>query len=116
MAPKTPKPCRAVNCGGLTIEKHGYCLKHKNLGWETHQGGKSTTQRGYGYAWQKVRKQALIRDKYLCQHCIKQGSAVAASDVDHVVAKRHGGSDDMSNLMSLCKPCHRRKTALERRK
>ncbi|RWT91976.1 HNH endonuclease, partial [Raoultella ornithinolytica] len=36
--------------------------------------------------------------------------------VDHIKAKAHGGTDDDSNLESLCWPCHRTKTGRERLK
>ncbi|MGK3435535.1 HNH endonuclease [Klebsiella pneumoniae] len=39
---------------------------------------------------------------------------VAAKTVDHIKAKAHGGTDDDSNLESLCWPCHRTKTGRER--
>jgi len=32
-------------------------------------------------------------------------------DVDHIVPVALGGTDDLSNLQALCKPCHRRKTS-----
>jgi 5-methylcytosine-specific restriction endonuclease McrA len=35
----------------------------------------------------------------------------AATDVDHVVPKVHGGSDDAANLQSLCGQHHRIKTS-----
>ncbi|HBT3581894.1 TPA: HNH endonuclease [Klebsiella pneumoniae] len=37
-----------------------------------------------------------------------------AETVDHITAKANGGTDDLSNLESLCNPCHRAKTAVER--
>ncbi|MEG9303316.1 HNH endonuclease signature motif containing protein [Psychrobacter celer] len=36
-----------------------------------------------------------------------------ATDVDHIINKAKGGSDDPSNLQSLCRKCHRSKTANE---
>ncbi|WP_272575920.1 HNH endonuclease, partial [Providencia sp. PROV273] len=41
------------------------------------------------------------------------GRAVEAKTVDHIKPKAHGGTDDDSNLQSLCWPCHKRKTARE---
>ncbi|MAJ59069.1 MAG: hypothetical protein CBC48_03205 [bacterium TMED88] len=34
-------------------------------------------------------------------------------EVDHIVPLVDGGSHEMSNLQSLCTPCHKRKTAAE---
>jgi 5-methylcytosine-specific restriction protein A len=76
----------------------------------------SASERGYGYAWQKLRAAVLKRDTGLCQHCIKQGRSVVAKDVDHIVPKHRGGTDDHANLQSLCVECHKVKTAHEGQK
>ena len=34
--------------------------------------------------------------------------------VDHIIPKAEGGTDDESNLQSLCKPCHAAKTDREK--
>ncbi|MCH2187426.1 HNH endonuclease [Myxococcota bacterium] len=34
-------------------------------------------------------------------------------EVDHIIPLVDGGSHDMTNLQSLCTPCHKRKTAAE---
>ncbi len=73
----------------------------------------STTARGYGHEWSKLRLLVLKRDKGLCQHCIRDGQVVKAKEVDHIVPKYQGGPDDLGNLQSLCVPCHRTKTAFE---
>jgi len=41
------------------------------------------------------------------------GQVVAAHHVDHVVAKRQGGTDALDNLQALCHSCHSKKTASE---
>ncbi|MFW4112699.1 HNH endonuclease, partial [Klebsiella pneumoniae] len=46
----------------------------------------------------------------------RNGRAVAAKTVDHIKAKAHGGTDDDSNLESICYACHKSKTAVERLK
>jgi 5-methylcytosine-specific restriction endonuclease McrA len=33
--------------------------------------------------------------------------------VDHITPKAQGGTDDLSNLQSICDPCHAEKTARE---
>ncbi|EIL2908431.1 HNH endonuclease [Vibrio sp. Vb2110] len=116
MPPRTPRPCRHPHCAGLTLDKSGYCDKHRHTGWEVHQAGRSRHQRGYGSDWDKLRTRILRRDKYLCQCCLRGGRAVPARDVDHIIAKEHGGTDEDSNLEALCRPCHKAKTARERTK
>ena len=61
-----------------------------------------------------MRRRILKRDEYLCVQCFKAGKLSLAKDVDHKVRKADGGTDDQeSNLQSLCRPCHKAKTAAE---
>lgn len=55
-----------------------------------------------------IRKKILTRDGYTCQQC---GSP--AAEVDHIDNTRGPGYDALSNLQSLCVPCHRAKTQRE---
>ena len=80
--------------------------------WQAKKG--SNTQRGYGYKWEKIKKRIKERDNYLCQPCLKRGKYTPMHAVDHILPKSQGGTDDESNLQCICKPCHNRKTAIER--
>lgn len=91
MPPRIPRACRKQGCAKTTTERNGYCADHQNLGWETHQRGKSRHQRGYGAKWDKLRVRILKRDKYLCQECLRAGRVTEAKTVDHIIAKAHGG-------------------------
>lgn len=71
------------------------------------------TKARYGWAWQKLRKQVLQRDRSLCQSCLKAGRSEVAKEVDHIVPIHLNGTDELTNLQSLCSPCHRTKSALE---
>jgi 5-methylcytosine-specific restriction protein A len=117
MPARPPKACRAPGCGNGTTNRNGYCDKHQSLhqpvGWKRRQSGKTTTQRGYGAKWQKIRKEALKRDDYICVQCRKAGKVAAAHAVDHITPKASGGGDELSNLQSLCRDCHKDKTAQE---
>jgi len=55
-----------------------------------------------------IRKKILARDGYTCQQC---GSP--AAEVDHIDNTRGPGYDALSNLQSLCVPCHKAKTQRE---
>ena len=72
---------------------------------------KTTTQRGYGAAWRKLRKIVIARDSGLCQVCLSSGFVKSFDEVDHITPKAKGGSDDLNNLQCICKPCHKAKTA-----
>lgn len=84
----------------------------KSPGWAA-QHTTSSTSRGYGYSWQKARLRVLLRDCGLCQTCLKVGRTTMATEVDHVVPKFEGGTDDPGNLSAICGPCHTAKTAEE---
>lgn len=114
MPARIPKACRKQGCKHVTTNSNGYCDEHQGCGWQRYQKGKTSSQRGYGSHWRKLRIIALERDRYLCQECLKRGLYVAATVVDHITAKAHGGNDDLSNLQSLCDMCHKAKTARER--
>lgn len=114
MPPRIPRACRKRGCAGTTTDSSGYCDKHRGEGWVQHQRGLSRHQRGYGSKWDAIRARILKRDNHLCQNCLRNGRAVEARTVDHIIPKAHGGTDADSNLQSLCWPCHKAKTARER--
>jgi 5-methylcytosine-specific restriction enzyme A len=77
------------------------------MSWQ-HQGSRHA--RGYGSAWERIRLVALRRDSYLCQTCLAKGRPTQATEVHHVIAKAKGGTDDLSNLASICRACHQEAT------
>ncbi|MGY6129117.1 HNH endonuclease (plasmid) [Paraburkholderia strydomiana] len=115
MPSRPMRPCKQPGCRALVAS--GYCDAHayKASNWAKRVERKgSTTARGYGAAWQRLRASILKRDHYLCQVCIRKGRVTEASQVDHIKAKAAGGTDDEGNLQSICEPCHKAKTARER--
>ena len=80
-------------------------------GWNPE--GKTTTERGYGWLWQKLRRRILARDMHLCQACQRKGRVKPATQVDHIKPKARGGTDDPGNLEAICAPCHDAKSAQE---
>ena len=57
-------------------------------------------------AWRRVRAAVLLRDLGLCK-IRSSGCLVTASQVDHIVPRRLGGSDlDPRNLRAACLPCN----------
>jgi 5-methylcytosine-specific restriction protein A len=63
------------------------------------------------YFWDAARVVVLRRDHYTCRACgVRRRKREL--EVDHIVEiARGGGSLDYGNLQTLCKSCHRRKTA-----
>jgi 5-methylcytosine-specific restriction protein A len=90
-------------------QKHAATRK----GWRPDAVRGDRHERGYGWAWEKLRKRILERDSYLCQVCRRLGQVTPASQVDHIQAKAHGGTDDLENLQGICLSCHKNKTTKE---
>lgn len=60
----------------------------------------------YGHTWQRVRLEVLERDEYLCQ-IRREGCTVTATQVDHIVPWRAGGSlYDPAGLRAACRFCN----------
>jgi 5-methylcytosine-specific restriction enzyme A len=64
----------------------------------------SSSSQGYGARWRKLRA-AFLKVNPLCVGCGRP-----AVDVDHVRAKRDGGTDDWANLRPYCHACHSART------
>ena len=62
-------------------------------------------QRGINYGYANTKAYVLTRDSYTCQQC--QGkSRDRRLEVHHMVFRSAQGSDEESNLLTLCKTCH----------
>ena len=68
-------------------------------------------QRGYGNYWRRLRAKILSKHPYCVDPYQVHAIPEKATDVDHIISKRDGGTDDESNLQTLCHACHSRKTA-----
>lgn len=55
--------------------------------------------------WQETRRQVLTRDNYRCVSCSSPVKSSEA-DVHHLLPKSMGGTDELSNLITLCDGCH----------
>ena len=116
--PQRPgKACRVNHCPCIVkdMSNAGFCDKHKDrAGWHNNERLKGNRHaRGYGSAWDKLRKNVLARGMNLCQHCKAQGKFAKATHVDHIKPKSQGGSNALTNLQALCVTCHNHKTATE---
>jgi 5-methylcytosine-specific restriction protein A len=116
--PSRPKrPCRQPGCPELVVT--GYCDTHaKPAAQQRERWRGSASSRGYDSAWQNIREQALKRDRYLCLHCLDNDRVTPAIDVDHIIPFVSLADPlrlDITNLQSLCRPCHRVKTSSTRK-
>lgn len=58
--------------------------------------------------WLRIR--ILERDKFTCVYCGRRPPEVAL-EVDHVLARSRGGTDDATNLVTACRACNNGKRA-----
>lgn len=91
------------------------CDKHKvEVRKQADERRGSSTERGYGYKWQKARD-GFLKKNPLCVHHLENNQVERSTVVDHIVP--HKGDQtlfwDRTNWQALCKPCHDAKTARE---
>jgi len=58
----------------------------------------------------RVRFEVFKRDRFTCSYCGKSPPNVLL-EVDHVIPRAAGGSDDIENLTTSCQDCNRGKSA-----
>ena len=93
--------------------KHDRCLVHERK-YERQRG--TAASRGYDAEWRRRRAEQLAAHPFCADpfgHHAERGEKVRATTVDHVLAKRKGGTDAPTNLHSHCTSCHSEKTARE---
>lgn len=63
---------------------------------------------GYGPGWERLRSKTLNRDDYMCQRCGNTGSDLddVPLQAHHIIPRSEGGSDSLTNLITLCRRCH----------
>lgn len=71
--------------------------------WGTGRGGRP---------WRRLKDKIHLRDEWACQCC---GRVTTELELDHIINVAQGGTDDESNLQSLCVECHKKKTQQESR-
>lgn len=113
MPQRAGHPCAKQGCPNIVRGPGRYCEQHAaetQRKQDVERG--SASERGYDARWRRLRLAFLLQHP-LCEECQRQGRLVAATDVDHIIPRRQGGSDEAYNLQALCHECHSRKTATE---
>lgn len=105
MPERALRPCTRPGCAQTTSKR--YCDEHRPA-----EERANSAERGYGAKWRKLRLWVLAREP-LCRLCLARGLTVPAVDVDHILARSKGGTDDTDNLQPLCHQCHSQKTVNE---
>lgn len=57
---------------------------------------------GSGGAWATIRRQVLARDRHRCVEC----GECEQLQVHHLIPFAEGGTDSVTNLVTLCRDCH----------
>jgi len=70
--------------------------------------GKTATKRSVS---ETKKKYVASQQGWKCGKCHKQ--LPAWFEVDHTIRLEHGGTNEVSNLVALCRDCHGEKTAME---
>ena len=100
------KPCAQSGCPALT--KTGRCPAHQRTVRPVRpidkRGAYAYRVGGPGGKWKALRER-ILRNQPFCI-CGKR-----SVEVDHIQARRNGGTDHESNLRAMCHSCHSQKTA-----
>lgn len=115
MRPK--KMCVEANCNRYAEPGNCRCADHARAYASRYRQSETRIERTALYStkeWARVRR-AVLDVQPLCVECLANGRYEKAVVVDHI--QPHKGDRqlffDVSNLQSLCKSCHDRKTATE---
>jgi len=85
--------------------------KRKYIDLRTPEGRKQFYQ---SPEWNQTRKVVLTLQPY-CQECLKEGVTTIGNEIDHIIDLKEAPERciDVTNLQTLCKEHHGRKTMLE---
>lgn len=62
------------------------------------------------YTAAKIRQEVAQRANFRCEYChIHQDDMFLAFEIDHIIAQKHGGGDEMDNLAFSCVHCNQHK-------
>ena len=96
---KPNPPCSHPRCPYRAADNSRYCATHAPPTKAAEYPRESPARRGYGRHWQKLRLYVLNRFP-VCP------CNFPATLVHHIKPLAEGGTNDLDNLQSLCKPCH----------
>lgn len=99
-------PCAEPGCPMLT--QRSRCPAHvRPRVYVPSHPRPALRKQDYDAKWQEIRARKLEEDPW----CETPRCGVLATEVDHILPLAMGGTSAWENLMSMCKPCHSRKTA-----
>ncbi|MFF8367862.1 HNH endonuclease [Streptomyces lydicus] len=111
--PRAASVCLVGGCPRRTA-RSGRCIEHApaERPW-ARTSARNQAPDAARRAWDRyVRPRALARDHFACVLC----GARDPLEVDHIISIAQGGTWALDNAQTLCQPCHRAKTAVDRRR
>ena len=104
--PRRPqRPCSFPGCpnrcDGQYCEEHAKQMNHRYNKFVRS----ADSNKKYGRAWREMRKRYAAAHP-LCEMCLKEGQLTPVEEVHHIIPLADGGTNEESNLMSLCRSCH----------
>ena len=105
MPSKPKKPCGFPSCPKLTHDT--YCEEHAALRQKQYDkyNRAPNHDKKYGNNWRRIRA-LYVKKNPLCERCLKEGRVTPVEEVHHIVPLSRGGTNQFTNLMSLCQSCH----------
>lgn len=88
---------------GGVIRKHTKPISNIRTG---RQPVVAKIRTSYPENWQELRLKVLERDGYCCRRCNANLRGVFYREVHHIIPLSRGGTNRMTNLISLCSKCH----------
>ncbi|HCG9221686.1 TPA: HNH endonuclease [Vibrio parahaemolyticus] len=120
------KVCASAGCRNITTKRHctscQAVIDKRSKEYAKKRARKSSARYEDKYKsfygspeWRSLRDKKLRKDP-LCEDCKDNGFIREGKDVDHVIEIKDDWSLrlDITNLRTLCRSCHMRKTARER--
>lgn len=88
------------------------CNKKKNIRWAitTENQERLLVGKRPTFFWNVIRKECFERDNYKCQDCGKdiRDNIRFPGEAHHIVPISEGGTNELSNLKTLCYSCHKK--------
>lgn len=97
--------CHYPGCKHLTNKE--YCKDHQKLmqkAYDNYTRSPDHNKR-YGHEWKRIREN-YIKVHPLCEMCLREEKYTPVNEVHHILPISKGGTNDRSNLMSVCRSCH----------
>jgi len=92
------------NRRGLSDNQRGSDLRRKQSRWYRIPYRRSRSRSGYPADWDSLRRAVYRRDGYQCANCGAKGVELHAH---HIVPLSVGGTNSESNIVTLCRDCHK---------